>query len=180
MRPQRDQLSIPPNVNSVATRGNLSAYRRGLLQKRMRAEAATSEMIEALRTDAVATACAYRSLAQRAHDPAIGAIVAVLVRDAEQNGALLHRMSTHGCEALNGGLGPGVRAHEAIDAVDQLAHQARLRAQHCRDVACAERGLEHHLCGALLDAIAADCDKHARLLSELGRGVRRSCGGTPS
>ena len=98
----------------------------------------------------------------------------------EQNSALLHRMGARGCEVLDGGLGPGVRAHETIDEINALAHQARLDAQHCRDAACAERGLEHYLCGALLDAIAADCDKHARLLSELGRGVRRSCGGTSS
>jgi rubrerythrin len=116
----------------------------------------------------------YRRLATTAADPAVALLMDLLVEEEDRHHALLQQMATrlrddlewtHSPEALpTTAVPPGVE--HAGDAVTLLAHirEEQKSTQHLRALAKKNANLYGGLFALLLQLMALDGDKHARIL----------------
>ena len=119
---------------------------------------------------------ASHHLAREMPDLSTRMVMELVARDIVQNQALLRRVvgtvepsseRVQTAEVNRCANTPRLLAQMAV-----LSRTALAQAQALRDLACAARGLNRMDEAMLLDAVAADGDKHARLLGALARYVQ--------
>jgi hypothetical protein len=129
--------------------------------------------------DETAALLAYHRLAYQITDPTAGVVLALLARDAEQDRTMVQRMLAGALDVFNWnsssarhGQQAAIDGQDAINQIEALARTALSRAQRLRHLARSERDVEHAPRAMLLDAMAFDSEKHARLLADLGGYLR--------
>ncbi|HLH21741.1 MAG TPA: ferritin family protein [Chloroflexota bacterium] len=125
------------------------------------------------------TVTAYRELSESTADPVVALLLRQVVDDEERHHALLRSMAsrlrdtlrwTHSPDALpTRGTPSYAEAVERAGTLRELARQEREGARQARDLAKAQAGLYDGLFGLLLDTMAADSEKHERILSFVAR-----------
>ena len=121
------------------------------------------------------TVAAYRTLADTATDPVIALLMRQVVGDEERHHGLLRSMAarlhdslewTHSPEALpTRATPPQAEADERLAAVREFARQEREGARQARELAKQHSGLYDGLFDLLFETMAADSEKHERILS---------------
>jgi rubrerythrin len=122
----------------------------------------------------------YEYLATASGDPVVALVMQLILEDEERHHGLLKRMAstlrdtlywTHSAEALPKGLETVTVA--APEDLAQIAHalidEEKTGAQALRNLAQREKGLDSGLDSLLLEMMALDSDKHARLLQFVHR-----------
>jgi len=116
--------------------------------------------------------------AQASGDPVIALVMRLILEDEERHHGLLKRIATTLRDALNWTHSPGAlpRPGDGAPATEDLAPVARALideertgAQALRRLAEREKGLDSGLDSLLLEMMAMDSDKHARLLQFVHR-----------
>jgi hypothetical protein len=114
----------------------------------------------------------YGRLAREIGDPVADVALGLILTDTERHRALLRRIDGGALDDVESpSKTGGVDAPRVICELADLARGASTRGQVLRDVACAARGRDCAQIAMLLDAMATDCDKHARLLGALARAL---------
>jgi hypothetical protein len=116
----------------------------------------------------------YEHLAQASGDPIIALVMRLILEDEERHHGLLKRISSTLRDALNWTYSPNAlpRASAAATAPDEdltslarsLIDEEKTGAQALRGLAQREKGLGSGLDSLLLEMMAMDSEKHARLL----------------
>jgi rubrerythrin len=116
----------------------------------------------------------YEHLAQASGDPVIALVMHLILEDEERHHGLLRRISSTLRDALNWTHSPDAlpRATTAPEATDEdlpalaraLMDEEKTGAQALRSLAQREKGLGGGLDSLLLEMMAMDSEKHARLL----------------
>jgi rubrerythrin len=132
-----------------------------------------------IRTE-VTSVATYARLQQQANDPVIAAVLELLVQDETRHHALLERIARTIHDQLNWATEkPPAAAAPAITAeeVRALELDERREADELHRLSQVARGSDSELCGLLLESMAIDSDKHARLLSFVAQRLehRKAC-----
>ena len=116
----------------------------------------------------------YEHLAQASGDPVIAMVMRLILEDEERHHGLLKRISSTLRDALDWTYSPDAlpRSTAPVSATDEdlaslaraLIDEEKTGAQALRGLAQRERGLGGGLDSLLLEMMAMDSDKHARLL----------------
>jgi rubrerythrin len=128
------------------------------------------------------TVAAYRQLAETSADPVIGLLMGQVVADEDRHHGLLRGMAarlrdtlqwTHSSEALPiRGTAGEAEAGELLRSVREFARQEREGARQARELAKQQAGLYDGLFALLLETMAADSEKHERILSYIARRIQ--------
>ena len=139
----------------------------------------TFERHIASETDTVA---AYRALAEATADPVTALLLRQVVDDEERHHGLLRSMAarlrdtlawTHSPEALpTRGQPSAAEAAALLDALRAYARQEHDGAHQARELAKQQEGLYDGMFALLLETMAADSDKHERILSFVARRMQ--------
>jgi hypothetical protein len=143
-----------------------------------RSRAGTIEwVLDAVERHALAEADAldqYEFIAQASGDPVIALVMRLILEDEERHHGLLRRIEsslrdalywTHSPASLPVTSPPESPAPPDLTAVTKLLiADERTGAQHMRDLAHQEKGIDSGLHSLLLEMMAMDSEKHARLL----------------
>jgi rubrerythrin len=121
----------------------------------------------------------YEHLAEASHDPVIALVMRLILEDEERHHGLLKRISTTLRDALNWTYSPGALPRSNTNATPEaedlsalarvLINEEKTGAQALRRLAYREKGLGSGLDSLLLEMMAMDSDKHARLLQFVQR-----------
>ena len=119
-------------------------------------------------------------------DPVIDLVIQLVVEDQARHRALLKRIEstlrdvvnwTHSADALP--VNPAPRepvTQTLLDAANALTSEEHLSGHYLRDIAHREKDVGSGLESVLIEMMAMDTDKHARLLQFVGeRLARRAC-----
>jgi hypothetical protein len=117
----------------------------------------------------------YEYLATASGDPVVALVMQLILEDEERHHGLLKRMAstlrdtlywTHSAEALPKGLDTvdDAAPEDLAKIAHELIDEEKTGAQALRNLAQRERGLDSGLDSLLLEMMALDSDKHARLL----------------
>ncbi|HZS00739.1 MAG TPA: ferritin family protein [Chloroflexota bacterium] len=125
------------------------------------------------------TVVAYRELAESTADPVIAMLMRQVVDDEERHHALLRSMAARLRDTLDWTRSPEAiptrgrpseaEARELLDEVRAFARQERDGARQARELARQQSGLYDGLFTLLLDTMAADSEKHERILEFVAR-----------
>jgi hypothetical protein len=125
------------------------------------------------------TVTAYRQIAETSQDPVIALLMGQVVADEDRHHGLLRSMAarlrdtlqwTHSPEALPvRGTPPEAEAGELLRTVREFARQEREGAHQARELAKQQGELYDGLFALLLETMAADSEKHERILSYVAR-----------
>ena len=128
------------------------------------------------------TVAAYQQIAEASTDPVIALLMGQVVDDEDRHHGLLRSMAarlrdtlqwTHSPEALpTRGTPPEAEAGELLRAVREFARQERDGAHQARELAKQQAGLYDGLFALLLETMAADSEKHERILSYIARRIQ--------
>jgi hypothetical protein len=118
---------------------------------------------------------AYRRLVQVSADPVVKLLMETIIADEDRHHALLERISAslrdslnwlHAAESLpEGSTPPAPPASEAINATERFIREEHQDARELRQLARQARRYHDGLYSLLLESMALDSDKHARLLT---------------
>lgn len=122
----------------------------------------------------------YEYLRTASGDPVVALVMQLILEDEERHHGLLKRMAstlrdtldwTHSAEALPKGLDTVTDAapEDLAKIAHELIDEEKTGAQALRNLAQRERGLDSGLDSLLLEMMALDSDKHARLLQFVQR-----------
>jgi hypothetical protein len=141
------------------------------------ADGAMAWLLDAVERHALAEAEAlvqYEELAEASGDPVIALIMHLILEDEERHHGLLRRIEvslrdalewTHSPAALPSAAAPRPALTNDLAAVaSALIEEERTGAHKMRELANREKGLDAGLESLLLEMMALDSDKHARLL----------------
>jgi hypothetical protein len=116
----------------------------------------------------------YEQLAQDSGDPVIALVMRLILDDEERHHGLLKRIATTLRDAFNWTHSPGALPHaypavtiadkDLVTVAGELIEEERTGAQALRRLAQRERANDGGLDAVLLEMMAMDSDKHARLL----------------
>ncbi len=116
----------------------------------------------------------YDHLAKASNDPVIALVMRLILEDEERHHGLLKRIASTLRDALNWTYSPGALPRSSADATPGagdlsalarvLINEEKTGAQALRRLAYREKGLGSGLDSLLLEMMAMDSDKHARLL----------------
>jgi rubrerythrin len=125
------------------------------------------------------TIAGYRQLAETTPDPLVALLMHLVLEDEVRHHQLVERMSarlrdslewTHSPQALPaGGEAPDAATAEALAAVQGFLHHEQEGARHLRQLAKQSSDLYSGLFELLLDSMARDSEKHARILEFVRR-----------
>jgi rubrerythrin len=125
----------------------------------------------------------YEQLAGATKDPAVELVMRLILEDEERHHGLLARIAatlrdalywTHSPDALPSSRTPQEPLPgEWLNLVRALIHEERDGARALRDLAARERGINDGLDSLLLEMMALDSEKHARLLRFVERRLER-------
>ena len=125
------------------------------------------------------TVTAYRALADTSADPVVALLMQQVVDDEERHHGLLRSMAarlhdalhwTHSPDALpTRGTPPESEAGPLLAPIREFARQEREGARQARELAKQQAGLYDGLFALLLESMAADSEKHERILSYIAR-----------
>jgi rubrerythrin len=125
----------------------------------------------------------YERLATVADDPAVELVMRLVLEDEERHHGLLARIAaslrdalywTHSHDALPSSVTPGEPLpREWLTLVRALVAEERHGARALRELATRERGINDGLDSLLLEMMALDSEKHARLLQFVERRLER-------
>jgi hypothetical protein len=128
------------------------------------------------------TVAAYRQLAETSADPVVALLMGQVVGDEDRHHGLLRSMAarlrdtlqwTHSPDALPvRGTPPEAEAGELLRTVREFASQEREGARQARELAKQQDGLYDGLFALLLETMAADSEKHERILSYIARRIQ--------
>jgi hypothetical protein len=116
----------------------------------------------------------YEEIKQESGDPVVALVMGLILDDEERHHGLLRRMEaglrdalnwTHSASALPSALPPGAPLARNLGAVaKELIAEERTGAHKMRELARNEKGIDAGLDSVLLEMMAMDSEKHARLL----------------
>lgn len=116
----------------------------------------------------------YEQIKQDSGDPVVALVMGLILEDEERHHGLLRRMEaslhdalnwTHSASALPASSPPGTaRARDLAAVARELVAEERSGAHRMRELARNEKGIDAGLDSLLLEMMAMDSDKHARLL----------------
>jgi rubrerythrin len=116
----------------------------------------------------------YEHLARASNDPIIALVMSLILDDEERHHSLLKRIAaslrdalnwTYSANALPRAIAPAAEADEDLTALARaLIDEEKTGAQALRRLADREKGLGSGLDSMLLEMMAMDSEKHARLL----------------
>jgi hypothetical protein len=128
------------------------------------------------------TVTAYRQLAETSADPVVALLMQQVVDDEARHHGLLRSMAarlrdtlqwTHSPEALpTRGTPPEAEAGALLAPIREFARQEREGARQARELAKEQVGLYDGLFALLLETMAADSEKHERILSYIARRMQ--------
>lgn len=128
----------------------------------------------------------YESIATASHDPVVALVMRLILEDEERHHGLLKRMEatlsdalnwTHSVNALPQTTAPEQPVSSDLAAATRaLIDEERTGARHMRTLAHEQKGIDAGLHSLLLEMMAMDSEKHAKLLQfvehRLARRVR--------
>jgi rubrerythrin len=116
----------------------------------------------------------YEDIATASGDPVIALVMRLILEDEERHHGLLRRIEASLSDALNWTHSPNALpssanpqapiASELAEATKALIEEERTGAHYLRGLAHVEKGIDEGLHSLLLEMMAMDSDKHARLL----------------
>jgi rubrerythrin len=125
------------------------------------------------------TVTAYRALADTTADPVVALLMQQVVEDEDRHHGLLRSMAarlrdalhwTHSPDALPvRGTAPEAEAGALLAPIREFARQEHEGARQARELAKEQAGLYDGLFTLLLETMAADSEKHERILSYIAR-----------
>jgi rubrerythrin len=128
------------------------------------------------------TVAAYRQLTETSADPVVALLMQQVVDDEERHHQLLGGMAarlrdtlqwTHSPDALpTRGTPPEAEAGALLAQVREFARQERDGARQARELAKQQAELYDGLFALLLETMAADSEKHERILSFIARRIQ--------
>ena len=114
--------------------------------------------------------CRYGRLAREIAEPVADVALGLMLTDTQRHRALLRRVDGGAFDVVESPSKPGgAGSPRAICELAELACGATTRGQVLRDMASAERGRDCAQIAMLLDTMATDCDKRARIVGTLAR-----------
>jgi len=129
------------------------------------------------------TVIAYREMAESTADPVVALLMQQVVDDEERHHGLLQSMAarlrdtlawTHSPEALpTRGEPTEAEAKALVESLKTFARQERDGARQARDLAHQQGSLYDGLFTLLLETMAADSEKHERILAFVGRRMEQ-------
>jgi hypothetical protein len=132
------------------------------------------ESIERHATAEANSLALYEQIKQESGDPVVALVMGLILEDEERHHALLRRMEaslhdalnwTHSASALPASPPPGTaQAHDLAAVARELVAEEHTGAHRMRELARNEKGIDAGLDSLLLEMMAMDSDKHARLL----------------
>jgi rubrerythrin len=121
----------------------------------------------------------YRRLLRDTTDPTIRVVMDMLVRDEARHHRLLRRIAKSLQEQLTWQASPDaltpVRTATSPEKVRSLEQEERRGAVELRELAARQRSSNSELACLLLETMALESEKHALLLSFVGRRLRTAC-----
>jgi hypothetical protein len=134
-------------------------------------------LLEAVERHAIAEQDAlaeYEFVAEASADPVVALVMRLILKDEERHHALLRRIETTLRDALNWTHSPSALpdvslpqqpvARDLVAMTRNLVDEERRGAHMMRDLAVHEKGIDAGLDSLLLEMMAMDSEKHARLL----------------
>jgi hypothetical protein len=129
------------------------------------------------------TVAAYRELAESTADPVVALLLRQIVDDEDRHHKLLRGMAarlrdtlawTRSPEALpTRGQPTEAEARALVDTLREYARQEREGARQARELARQQSGLYDGLFTLLLETMAADSEKHERILAFVGQRMEQ-------
>lgn len=129
--------------------------------------------------DEASSVATYRRLRREASDPLVRTAMDMLVRDEQRHHRLLRRIATSLWYQLTWQEAPAdvgtVPSTISADEVRSLGQEERRGAIELRELARRQRSSNNELACLLLETMALDSEKHALLLTFVGRRLETVC-----